>query len=100
MSGPSHDERREIEDFIHMEARLADESRYDEWEALLTDDVHYWVPYGKADYDPADRISFINDNRTRVATLKDFLKTLEAAGPHVLLLVQRGSSQLFVVIKR
>lgn len=68
MSGIGTDERREVEDFVYREARLADESRYDEWEALLTDDIHYWVPYGKADYNPADRISFVNDNRTRVAT--------------------------------
>jgi 3-phenylpropionate/cinnamic acid dioxygenase small subunit len=60
--------RREIEAFIHFEARLADESRYAEWEALVTDDMHYWVPSGAADYDPAGRLSYINDNRSRLAT--------------------------------
>lgn len=60
--------RREIEDFLYQEARLADESRYGEWEALVTDDMHYWVPKGKADYDPATRLSYINDNRSRLAT--------------------------------
>ncbi len=59
---------REIKAFIYREARLADESDYAGWEALLTDDIHYWVPSGKADYDPASRISFINDNRSRLAT--------------------------------
>jgi 3-phenylpropionate/cinnamic acid dioxygenase small subunit len=60
--------RREIEDFLHLEARLADESRYAEWEALVTDDMHYWVPCGAADYDPATRLSYINDNRARLGT--------------------------------
>jgi 3-phenylpropionate/cinnamic acid dioxygenase small subunit len=60
--------RREIEAFLHREARLADESRYAEWEALVTDDMHYWVPKGRADYDPATRLSYINDNRARLAT--------------------------------
>ena len=59
---------REIEGFLYLEARLADESRWREWEALCTDDMHYWVPRGRADYDPATRLSFINDNRTRLAT--------------------------------
>lgn len=60
--------RREIETFIYLEARLADESRYAEWESLVTDDMHYWVPKGTADYDPATRLSYINDNRARLAT--------------------------------
>jgi len=59
---------REIEAFLIREARLADEGHYEEWEALLTDDVRYWVPKGRADYDPAARLSYINDNRARIAT--------------------------------
>ena len=62
------EEAREIEAFVHREARLADESRYGEWEALVTDDVHYWVPAGPADGDPADQVSYVNDNRARLAT--------------------------------
>jgi len=67
--------RREIEDFLFHEARLADESRYEEWEALVTDDVHYWVPASEADYDPASRLSYINDNRSRLATRIRQLRT-------------------------
>ena len=54
--------------FLYREARLADESRYDEWLSLWTDDVRYWVPSGTADYDRDRRISFINDNRNRLTT--------------------------------
>mgnify|MGYP003382325670 CR=1 FL=1 len=57
---------REVEAFIFKEARYADDSAYDEWEALLTDDMHYWVPAGRAIGNPAEQLSFINDNRARV----------------------------------
>ena len=60
--------RREIETFVFLEARLADESRYEEWEALVTDDMHYWVPFGPGSYEPGTRVSYINDNRSRLGT--------------------------------
>lgn len=34
---------REIEQFLYREARLLDERRFQEWLALFTDDVHYWM---------------------------------------------------------
>lgn len=69
-TGPvcSAEVQREVEAFLFREARLADESRYAEWEALVTDDMHYWVPAGPAVGDPADTLSYINDNRARLAT--------------------------------
>lgn len=36
--------RFEAEDFLYGEAELLDDRRLDEWLALLTDDVHYWMP--------------------------------------------------------
>ena len=60
-------ELREIEAFIFREARLADESRYDEWEALWAQDALYWVPR-RPDLDPAKEVSHIYDNRQRIAT--------------------------------
>jgi 3-phenylpropionate/cinnamic acid dioxygenase small subunit len=60
--------RAEVEAFLFLEARLADESRYEEWLALMDDEVHYWVPKGRADYDTAQRVSFVNDNRQRLET--------------------------------
>lgn len=68
MIGLSAEERAEIEAFIFREARLADEGDYESWEALVTDDMHYWVPFGRADYEPGTRMSYINDNRARLAT--------------------------------
>ena len=36
--------KQEIEDFLYCEADLLDERRYDEWLALLAEDVRYWMP--------------------------------------------------------
>jgi 3-phenylpropionate/cinnamic acid dioxygenase small subunit len=35
---------REIEEFFHAEADLLDERRFEQWLALFTDDVRYWMP--------------------------------------------------------
>ena len=36
--------KQEIEDFFYYEADLLDERHYDEWLALLAEDVRYWMP--------------------------------------------------------
>jgi 3-phenylpropionate/cinnamic acid dioxygenase small subunit len=59
---------REAEQFVYREARLADELRYDEWEALWTEDAVYWVPANGDDIDPERQMSIIFDNRARIAT--------------------------------
>ncbi|HTQ33503.1 MAG TPA: 3-phenylpropionate/cinnamic acid dioxygenase subunit beta [Stellaceae bacterium] len=35
---------QEIAEFLYAEAELLDERRYDEWLALLADDIRYWMP--------------------------------------------------------
>ena len=67
--------RVEVEEFLYLEARLADESDYDGWEALWTDDAIYWVPAGRADSDPESEVSVIFDNRSRIATRLNQLRT-------------------------
>ena len=62
------DEQKEVEAFLYLEARLADESRYSEWEDLVDDDMMYWVPIGNGDYDPNKKVSITFDNRSRLAT--------------------------------
>ena len=57
----------EIEQFLFLEARLADEGDYDGWEALWTDDGVYWIPANGDDIDPATQMSIIFDNRSRIA---------------------------------
>lgn len=54
--------------FLYLEARLADEGRYSEWELLWADDddaVQYRVPMHPDD-DPRTTLAYINDNRRRV----------------------------------
>ena len=36
--------RFEVEEFLFHEAHLLDDRRFDDWLALLTDDIHYWMP--------------------------------------------------------
>lgn len=66
---------RTVERFLYREARLADEHRYEEWEALWTDDALYWVPAGSDDADPMTRMSVVHDNRNRIATRIKQLRT-------------------------
>jgi benzoate/toluate 1,2-dioxygenase subunit beta len=69
-------QRQAVVEFLHKEARLADEARYAEWQALWTDDAVYWVP---ATTDPAadpdTHISHIYDNRGRLDTRIKLLQT-------------------------
>jgi ethylbenzene dioxygenase subunit beta len=59
----------ELSQFLFREARLLDEERYDDWLALFTADVHYWVPgvENRLRRDPAgtintDHMAFFDDN--------------------------------------
>ena len=67
---------RAVTDFLHTEARLADEGRYAEWLALWTDDAVYWVPASTDPAaDPAKHLSHIYDNRARLETRVKMLQT-------------------------
>ena len=69
-------EHKTVVDFLYKEARLADEARYAEWEALWTDDAIYWVPATtSSDIDPTRQISHIYDNRARIATRVKLLQS-------------------------
>lgn len=67
--------RGEVEAFLFLEARLADENDYDGWEALWTDDAIYWVPAEDPEADPRDVVSVIYDNRRRITTRLNQLRT-------------------------
>lgn len=74
--GPVPDgfDRWEVEQFLYREARYADESDYDAWEALWTDDALYWVPAASTN-DPTREMSVIYDNRSRIATRLKQIRT-------------------------
>jgi 3-phenylpropionate/cinnamic acid dioxygenase small subunit len=69
------EEHKEIEDFIFMEARLADESNYSAWEELVEDDMVYWVPRGDGEFSIDDHVSITADNRERLANRIKQLKS-------------------------
>lgn len=57
-----------VAQFLFREALLADEHRYDEWEALWAEEnTLYWVPI-RPDVDPESEVSYIYDNRARLAS--------------------------------
>jgi len=65
-----------VVEFLHREARLADEARYAEWHALWADDGVYWVPATTDPAaDPEKHLSHIYDNRTRLDTRIKLLQT-------------------------
>ena len=69
-------EYRAAVEFLHREARLADEARYAEWLALWTDDGVYWVPATTDPAaDPERHLSHIYDNRARLDTRVKLLQT-------------------------
>lgn len=59
-------ELQDISQFLYKEARLQDEHRFAEWEALWTDDATYWIPANGEDCDPENEMSIIYDNRSRI----------------------------------
>lgn len=64
----------EAESFLYREARLADGWELEAWEALWTDDATYYVPLDDA-RDPRTHMSIIFDNRHRIATRIQQLRT-------------------------
>lgn len=63
-----------ITQFLYKEARLQDEHRFQEWEALWTDDAVYWVPANGENPDPEKEMSILYDNRSRIGLrIRQFL---------------------------
>lgn len=57
-AGPVPD-LRVIERFLYHEARLLDERRWDEWEALWTPEGEYWMPASENQPDPLNHVSLV-----------------------------------------
>jgi len=67
---------REIEEFLYREAELLDERQYQDWLALLADDIRYWMPmrrnvkYGDAEREftrPRSDINWFDEGRETLA---------------------------------
>jgi 3-phenylpropionate/cinnamic acid dioxygenase small subunit len=77
---------REVEQFLYREARLLDERRFQEWLALFTDDVRYWMVTRSNLYPRSSKaIAILNPGRNAdetadedgLAVLDETKKTLE-----------------------
>lgn len=42
--GVDAETQRRVEQFLYREARLLDNERWDDWLALMAEDIHYWMP--------------------------------------------------------
>ena len=63
-----------VSQFVFHEARLIDEQRWDEWQALFTDDGVYWAPAAPDQPDPIEHLSLIYEDdllrKVRIARFK------------------------------
>ncbi len=55
--------KQDLIDFVVREARLLDEKRYEEWNALFTDDGYYWVPLVPDQDDGAQHTSHLYEDK-------------------------------------
>ena len=55
--------RQDLIDFVVREARLLDAKRYDEWNALFTDDAYYWVPLVPNQEDGVNHTSHLYEDK-------------------------------------
>ena len=55
--------RQDLIDFVVREARLLDEKRYEEWNALFTDDAFYWVPLVPDQVDGINHTSHLYEDK-------------------------------------
>lgn len=52
-------------EFVQHEARLLDDRRFDDWEALWAPDGMYWIP---GERDDPEAFALVQDNRNRITT--------------------------------
>ena len=55
--------RQDLIDFVVQEARLLDARRYEEWNALFTDDAIYWVPLVPDQEDGVNHTSHLYEDK-------------------------------------
>lgn len=67
--------RQQAEEILYDEARRLDEGRYEDWFAMLTDDITYWVPCNGDGGDPNREISLVFDDHARLRDRIDRLAT-------------------------
>lgn len=58
----------DAQQLLYREARILDEGRYEDWQAMFTEDAKYWLPIqgDGEEPDPASSISIVYDDVTRI----------------------------------
>ncbi|HYL59752.1 MAG TPA: 3-phenylpropionate/cinnamic acid dioxygenase subunit beta [Candidatus Acidoferrales bacterium] len=67
--------QQEIEQFLYHESRLLDDRKYEEWYALLADDLHYFMPTrynrlrreGDKEFSGANEAAFFDEDKAAIA---------------------------------
>jgi 3-phenylpropionate/cinnamic acid dioxygenase small subunit len=65
-----------VEQFYYAEATALDQRRYDDWLALFTDDVHYWMPVRRTrtsneldqEFTAPGAVAYFDDTKTMLTT--------------------------------
>lgn len=52
----------DIRDFLNLEARLLDQRKFDQWNALFTPEGMYWVPLADQQADPVNHLSLVYED--------------------------------------
>ena len=60
---PDEISERQLIDFVVREARLLDEKRYEEWNALFLDDAIYWVPLTPGQPEGLEHTSHLHEDK-------------------------------------
>ncbi|HYP83797.1 aromatic-ring-hydroxylating dioxygenase subunit beta [Variovorax sp.] len=55
--------RQDLIDFVVRECRLLDDKRYEDWNALFTDDAYYWLPLVPGQEDPIEHTSHLYEDK-------------------------------------
>lgn len=63
MNGMNGITRQALIDFVAHECRLLDEKRYDEWNALFSEDAYYWIPSTPGQPDPVEHTSHLYEDK-------------------------------------
>ena len=78
MNEPDWQEQLSVQAFLTEEAQRLDESRWLDWQALLTDDFHYWVTTSPKQTDPVGAPSLAYEDRLLIQLRIDRLNHPQA----------------------
>lgn len=99
MSSSAFPTRQDLIDLVVLEARLLDDRRYEEWNALFADDGIYWVPLAPDQPEGLDHTSHLHEDKLlrtlrieRLKSARAFSQQPPSRSHHLLQLPQVESS--------